>query len=69
MYLLGMLSGTMTAYIIGTVWFMYIYKMGLWETLTICVFPFVIWDAAKMIVIMLIGPVIKKQLIRQGSLS
>ena len=46
--------GTIICYVTGTVWFMLIYSykytpIGLWTALCYCVFPFIIFDAIKLL--------------------
>ena len=50
---LSMLLGLVVCYAFGTVWFMLVYarttgQIGLWTALSWCVFPFVLPDAAKL---------------------
>lgn len=51
----SMIIGLTVCYAFGTVWFMIIYShntgtISLWGALTICVFPYLIFDAAKIAV-------------------
>lgn len=48
-YLIAMLCGMLTCFTLGTVWFMFSTKTGLWKSLTICVFPFLPGDFAKIV--------------------
>lgn len=59
MYVIGMCIGLSVAYIFGTIWFMYQQGMGLWQSLTLCVIPFLIGDAVKIIAATLVGPVLR----------
>ena len=43
----AMALGTAVCYAFGTVWFMAVTRMGLWESLAYCVFPFLAGDAVK----------------------
>ncbi len=61
-YAVGMVAGLLLSYISGTAWYMYAYNTSLWATLVTCVFPFVIFDIVKVIVVALIGPMIRKRL-------
>jgi biotin transport system substrate-specific component len=65
-YIVGMLLGLTAAYVFGTVWFMYAYKMGLMETLAVCVFPFLGGDALKIAVVAVAGPLIRTRLHKAG---
>ena len=52
----SMILGTTALYFLGTVWFLFLTKRGLWESLTLCVFPFLPGDAAKIAVSAAISP-------------
>lgn len=45
--ILSMTAGMALCYLLGTVWFILLTKTGLWAALTMCVFPFLLGDAAK----------------------
>lgn len=66
MYVIGMVLGTIVAYILGTAWFMAQTHMTLGAALAACVFPFLIGDAIKIAIATLIGPSIRKQIMRTG---
>lgn len=46
---LAMVLGVAVCYVFGTVWFMLMRHMGLWESLTLCVIPFLPGDAVKIL--------------------
>ena len=46
---IAMCLGTIVCYAIGTAWFMYSTQNTLWVSLTLCVFPFLIGDAIKVV--------------------
>ena len=52
----SMILGTAALYFLGTVWFLFLTKRSLWESLTLCVFPFLIGDAAKIAVSAAVAP-------------
>ena len=52
----SMLLGTAALYALGTCWFLFLTKRGLWESLALCVFPFLAGDAAKIAVCALAVP-------------
>ena len=52
---LAMAAGTLACYGLGTVWFMLLTKMPLWTSLTLCVFPFIPGDAAKILMATLLA--------------
>lgn len=60
----GMILGTLIAYLFGTIWFCMQMKCTLYYALTICVFPFLIGDAIKILLACKIGPIIRKTLRR-----
>ena len=43
----AMAAGLAVCYFLGTAWFMFVTKRALWESLMLCVFPFLIGDALK----------------------
>jgi biotin transport system substrate-specific component len=57
---LGMISGTMGCYILGTVWFMVMMQTPLWTALVSCVIPFLFGDAVKIAVAAVIVPQIRR---------
>ena len=66
MCFLGMILGTIVAYILGTAWLAYQANLTFNATLSIGVLPFIPGDIAKMVIASLIGPQIKKRLISAG---
>ncbi len=68
MYLcfLGMVIGTLVSYLLGTLWLAYVGEMNLRAALAAGVIPFIPGDLAKIVISMLIGPQIRKQLIKAG---
>ena len=46
---LGMTAGLLACYALGTVWFMVTKHTGLWASLSICVLPFLPFDAGKIV--------------------
>jgi biotin transport system substrate-specific component len=55
-----MAAGILLCYLLGTVWFMVVTHTSLWASLTLCVFPFLIGDAAKITVAAIVVPQLKK---------
>ena len=47
---ISMISGLALCYLMGTAWFVFVTKTGTWASLTLCVFPFLIGDIAKIAV-------------------
>jgi biotin transport system substrate-specific component len=66
---LGMVLGTLVDYLLGTIWFVIITKSTLWGALCICVFPFLIGDALKILVAVLLGFVVRSRLKEAGVLK
>lgn len=60
MSVIGMVAGLTCAYLLGTVWFSYQQNMGFVPSLALCVYPFLIGDAIKIIVAVIIGPRFRK---------
>lgn len=58
--ILSMAAGIAVCYLLGTAWFMAVTHTGLWASLSLCVFPFLIGDAAKIAVAAAIAPQLKK---------
>ena len=58
----GMVAGTAIAYAFGTIWFCFSTGTGVMAALTMCVFPFLIGDAAKIIIAAIVGPLIGTQI-------
>ena len=57
---LGMISGTVGCYVLGTVWFMVMMQTPLWTALVSCVIPFLFGDAVKIAVAAVIVPQIRR---------
>ena len=53
--LAGVLAGQLVCYALGTVWFMFVMKMGLLPSLTACVFPFILPDFFKVLAAVLLA--------------
>ena len=60
--ILGMILGTLVAYIFGTIWFVIQAECTVMYALTVCVFPFLIADGIKIIVASKVGPLIQNTL-------
>ena len=66
MHFIGMVLGTAVCYIFGTAWLAYTAHMGFAAALAAGVIPFIPGDLAKIIIAMIAGPIIRKQLKRAG---
>lgn len=61
---LYMVAGLAACYLFGTIWFMVVTSLGLWTSLTYCVFPFLIGDAVKIALAALLAMRLEKPLAR-----
>jgi len=59
---IGMITGLALCYILGTIWFSYQQGKGFIASLLLCVVPFLIGDAVKIIVAVILGTQINKRL-------
>lgn len=59
---IGMITGLALCYILGTIWFSYQHGKGFIASLLLCVVPFLIGDAIKIIVAVILGTQINKRL-------
>ena len=59
---LGMILATFVAYLFGTVWFVVEMHCEVWYALTVCVFPFIPFDIAKIVIATALGKVIRSAL-------
>jgi len=62
MQVIGMLLGMVVCYTFGTIWFMILMNMGLMESLAICVFPFILFDFAKLAFAIIVGRTVRTAL-------
>lgn len=51
-----LIAGLAICYFLGTAWFMFVTKNGLWSALTLCVFPFLVGDALKIAAALVLIP-------------
>lgn len=56
----GMFAGLFTCYLIGTVWFMALTHMSLTKSLALCVYPFIAFDAVKILTAFFLGNTIAR---------
>lgn len=62
--MIGMIVGTAVCYAFGTVWFVLVMKTSVQAALTMCVYPFIVFDIIKMVLAALIGPQIYGRLVQ-----
>lgn len=67
--IIGMILGTLVAYAFGTAWFVFITKNTVMASLSLCVYPFIPFDIAKIVIAVLIGRTIRKSLAAAGVLK
>lgn len=67
--ILGFILGTLVAYMFGTAWFVTIMKCDVPYALTLCVWPFIPFDIAKIVIAVLVGKTIRKSLSAAGVLK
>ncbi len=53
-------TGLALCYLLGTAWFIFVTKSGLWSALTLCVLPFLIGDAVKIAAAVVLIPRLHK---------
>lgn len=51
-------------YAFGTVWFVILMQCSIWTALLQCVFPFLIFDALKIVFAAVVGSLVRKQLVK-----
>lgn len=68
-YIIGMALGCATAYLFGSVWFMYSMEASFGYTMTVCVYPFIPFDIAKIAAVAVVGPILKRLLCRIDGLD
>jgi len=64
MYVIGMLLGTVVLYVFGTAWLAIHLHLSFWSALAIGVIPFIPGDIAKIAGAVIVGPIVKRQLIK-----
>ena len=66
--ILGMIAATLIAYLFGTVWFVFQMRCEVWYALTVCVFPFIPFDIAKILIATGLGKPIRNALMKSNLL-
>ena len=62
----GVAAGTAVCYAFGTAWFCVLMDSTPLAALSLCVFPFIPGDLAKMAAAMAVGPLIRRRLVQAG---
>lgn len=60
---LGLVLGIAVSYTLGTAWFVFQMSCTLSHAMTVCVYPFIGLDLAKVVVTVLVGSVVRKRLV------
>jgi len=60
----GMVAGLAVCYAFGTVWFMFVMKTSLVESLAMCVLPFLLFDGVKIVIAIIVGNALRTALSR-----
>ncbi len=66
---LGMVLGDAAAYVLGVLWFMKVMPSDFMTAVTACVLPFLVWDAAKIVLASALGCVVRGRLVKAGLLK
>ena len=66
---IGLVLGDAACYVLGTAWFVFQMKCELGYALAVCVYPFIVWDLAKIVVACLLGTLLRKRLEQAGVLK
>ena len=66
---IGMIVATAVAYLFGTVWFVIEMKCEFMYALSVCVFPFVVFDLIKIVIALVLGKAVKFALNKAGLAS
>ena len=61
--------GDAACYVLGTAWFVFQMQCELGYALAVCVYPFIVWDLAKIVVACLLGTLLRKRLEQAGVLK
>ena len=66
--ILGMIAATLVDYFFGTIWFVLQMQCGVWYALTVCVFPFILVDLAKILAAATLGQRVRAALTKSNLL-
>lgn len=67
--ILGMILGTAVDYVFGTVWFVVLMKCEIGYALSVCVYPFIPFDLAKIALAAVFGKLVRDALLKAGLLA
>ena len=60
----GAVVGLLICYLMGTLWYMHVMKVELVPAIIVCVLPYVIFDLVKIAIVCIVGPILKKNIVR-----
>lgn len=66
---IGLVIGVAVSYVFGTAWFVFQMGCELSYALAVCVYPFIAFDLAKVIVACVVGALLRKRLTQAGVLK
>lgn len=66
---IGLVLGDAACYVLGTAWFVFQMQCELGYALSVCVYPFVALDLAKIVVSCVVGALLRKRLVQAGVLK
>ena len=65
----GLILGDAACYVLGTAWFVFQMQCELGYALSVCVYPFIALDLAKIVVSCIVGALLRKRLVQAGVLK
>lgn len=68
MYVIGLILATAAAYFFGTAWLAYQAHLTFWQALMAGVIPYLIGDGIKIAIAVIVGPMLKKRLLKANLL-
>ena len=66
---IGLVLGDAACYVLGTAWFVFQMQCELGYALSVCVYPFIALDIAKIVVSCVVGALLRKRLVQAGVLK
>lgn len=66
---IGLVLGDAACYVLGTAWFVFQMQCELGYALSVCVYPFIALDLAKIVVSCVVGALLRKRLVQAGVLK
>lgn len=66
---IGLVLGDAACYVLGTAWFVFQMQCELGYALSVCVYPFIALDLAKIVVSCAVGALLRKRLVQAGVLK